>query len=150
MQVEQEKLNRELWREVSREDADCGRARDLLSRGADPKARDSMGLDALMRACSRWGGGGLAASLARLLIPVSDLAARDDRGWGAVVLAARACSDEALAELVAAGAAMAPDAEGLLPSAHARTPAARAIFEAAQLRQEVGRGEPASAEARRL
>lgn len=139
-ELEQAALNRELWREVSGKEGDCSKVEMLLKQGADAKARDAMGLDALMRACSRGSDDLRAGALVRALLPSSDLGAVDPRGWGACAYAARTGTDAALAELVAVNAPMPKDLEGLEPSAYARGDAAGSLFEAAALRREVAGG----------
>lgn len=130
----QHQLNRALLVEASNTVANVGSIVELLSQGADPKARDAMGFDALMRVCARGGKDPKANLLARTLIPVSDLSAVDTRGWCASAIAARAGTVGALSALVEAEAPMSLDNEGVHPAEHARQESIRALMEAAELR----------------
>jgi ankyrin repeat protein len=99
---------------------DLMRVRTLLSRGADPNARDDQGRTPIFSAVL----GGSVALLGLLLEAKADVNARDERGATALHVAAEEVVPEAATLLIGRGADVnAQDDEG-------NTPLGRAVFSA--------------------
>ena len=110
--------------------ADLAAVQKLLACGADPKASNACGMTALMAALGRRDPAGLA--IAKTLLPLSDLRARDISGSGLAAYAARSGSLESTVLLAGARLpeeALRSDHSGFDPSVHAGDQAMKAFVE---------------------